>query len=416
MRQALVTCLVLASLLAITLTGKARDETDSSGAELSTIEAVRDLVRQQSALLAEAERMRERIDKLVRAVREQGSELPHTRAELGELLAALDSDDYQARVRATGALRRELVDRLWLLIETPDLKPEAQQRVKELLNEASAMIGLTNIAVDLEPVHRDMLWTLLDDEPDWVLAALGDEPDRIRQALRNSPPGHELAVEIVLAAIVRNEMRPVARQIAVSEIHDPSSRLLRDAMLDLLKPDSPSNDPVARTFDGYREKAAVEALRVLARRPTRELVVRILTTLQGAQRWNARLDLFLVQTLLDIGATEAIGPLHEIARDKRRHLRGSYRAEGVEMQPGDPELIAAAVLLGLDVEELEILESEPRNDREPRFRGFAPPPTRPEAPQRSAAYAAVGEAVERSGPYPPIPELERLRRAQDKNR
>lgn len=371
-------------------------------------DALGDLVRQQAALLAEAERMAARIDGLVRAVREQAGGATRDTGEVAELLTALDSDEYQTRMRATAGLRRMLVDRLWLLVERPELTPEARSRVKSILDEASAMIGLTHVAVDLTSAQRDALWTLLDDEPDWVLAALGDDAEGIRHALRNPPADHARAVEIVLAAIVRNGMRPVARQIAVSEIHHASSGLLREAMLDLLEPpDLEGADPVARTFANYREQAAVQAVRTLARRPAADLIARILATLDSATRWNVRYELFLVETLVNVGATEAVGPLFEIAVDKRARLNGHYKSNGLQLQPGDCELIAAALLLGLDLDALEVIEREPRNFNEPHYRGFEEPTE--VSPEREAAYDAVQRAVEAAGPHPPLPEYERLR-------
>jgi hypothetical protein len=278
--------------------------------------------------------------------------------------------------------------------------------LRTLLVETTAMIRLTTVAADLGPAERDALWNLLDAEPRWVLDALGDEPNEIRAALRQPPPDHDLAAEIVLAALLRDELRPVPQMVALSLIEEATSPLLRHSLQDLISPAYQSRTGrIAGTVFNQREQAAEQAVRILARNPSSELVAFFLAYLRTTRTWSAKIEFSIIDAMVAMRAREATGELVAIAQDKRERLHGGQSYQGLMVKPGDCEIIGAALLLGMDLGELSIRRRPARNDDDPPYYGFEAP--RPqESPERKAAFAAVRDAVSEAGPFEPIPGLE----------
>lgn len=356
------------------------------------------LVQQHARLLEEVEQMRRQIERLSRATRESRA-ASVVLDDLDPVLAALNSDSFQERTEATAVLRRSLVDRMWMLVETPELTPEAISRLKSILVETSAMIRLTTVAADLQAADRDALWNLLDAHTDWVISALGDDPDRIKAVLGWPPVGHERAAEIVLAALVRDELRPVPQLLALDQIETATSPLLRDALRSLLiRQRQPSSNS---TIQSQRQKAAELAVAILARRPSADLVGFLVACLKPAKNWSMRVDFAIVESLVRMDAREAAGELLAIAREKRQGLSGEARYQDVQVKPGDSELVGAALLLGMDLDELQIKRRLPAGNDELTLYGFEAP-TQPENPDRVAAIAAIERAVEEEGPFAPI--------------
>jgi hypothetical protein len=359
---------------------------------------VAQLVEQHARLLEEVEQMRREIERLSRATRENGAAIV-VLDDLDPMLAALSSESFQERTEATATLRRSLVNRMWLLVETPELTPEAIHRLKSILVETSAMIRLTSVAVDLQGADRDALWNLLDADPEWVISALGDDPDQIKAVLAWPPAGHEHAAEIVLAALVRDELRPVPQILALGELETASSPLLRDALRSLLmrEPQAASHS----TIRAQRQKAAVLAVTILARHPSPDLIGFLLACLKSAKSWNMRVDFTIVEALVGMGAREAAGELLTIALKKRGQVRGQSRYMDILVKPGDCELVGAALLLGMDLDELQIKSRSASGNDTVTYYGFTAA-EQPENPDRVAALTAIEKAVEQVAPFAPI--------------
>jgi len=360
--------------------------------------AVAQLVEQHARLLEEVEQMRLQIERLSRATRESRA-ASVVLDDPAPVLAALSSESFHERTEATAALRRSLVDRMWLLVETPDLTPEAIHRLKSILVETSAMIRLTGVAVDLQAADRDALWNLLDADPEWVMSALGDDPDQIQTVLKWLPQGHERAAEIVLAALIRDEMRPVPQMLALGQLETASSPLLRKALRSRLVPQPGSAS--SGTMRAQRQKAAELAVAILARRPSADLVGFYLACLRSAESWSLRVDSAIVESLVRMGAMEAAGELLTISLEKRERLRGGSRLQDLLMEPGDCELAGAALLLGMDLDDLQIKQRLASASDDLVFYGFTAP-TPPENPDREAALIAIRKAIEEAGPFEPI--------------
>jgi hypothetical protein len=368
---------------------------DSEPAALAP-DTIDDLLRQHADLLTEVERMRAQLERLARIARESRSDdLAGGGGDLAPLFAALSSDDYAERNAATDAMRRSLVDRMWVFIETPDLNLEARHRMKTLLVETSAMIRLTTVAVDLRPVDRDALWNLLDSRADWALDALGDDPQRIRAALEHPPAGHLFASEVILASLVRDEMRPVPQNIALSQIRDASSPMLRAALLSLLE--RSTQDPSGPRYlpSHLRDRSAGMAVRILARDPSGDLAERLVTSLRDAPKLRPHVDFTIIETLVGMQAVDVAPALLEIAEAKREKMTGSHRYQDATIMPGDAEMVGAARLLGMDLSGLKVASIRARSERDPDLYGFAEPP-KVENPDRAVAFQAVREAAERA--------------------
>jgi hypothetical protein len=397
--------------LAATTSLAAQDAPPPEREETPSGEVVGELLRQHERLLEETRALRSQIERLARALRERdgGAELPE---DLAPVLAGLASDDYAERTAATAAMRRMLVDRMWLLLETPDLDPESRQRMKSILVETSAMIRLTTVAVDLDATQRDALWNLLDTDPMWVLDALGDDPHRITEALRHPPPGHGLANEVVVAALIRDDLRPVPQHVALTEVQDASSPILRAALRSLLGPPPDLPSQLRSMVSSNRDRAASRAVKILAKDPAPDLVGFLLGYLRSAKQFNARLEFTIIETIVGLRATEAAGELLEIARQKRSGVSGGYGWQNVRVKPGDSELVGAAMLLDLDLEDLEIRVKRPWSGDEPSLYGFDEPP-RPKNKARAKAYEEIGDAIEQAGPFEAIPGYERPKDTDD---
>lgn len=371
---------------------------EESDAGAATSASVARLVEQHARLVEEVERMRREIDRLSRSTREDRA-ASVLLDDLDPVLAALNSDSFQEREEATAVLRRSLVNRMWLLVETPALTPEAIHRTKSVLVETSAMIRLTTVAVDLHAADRDALWNLLDAHPDWVIAALCDDPDRIKAVLPWPPAGHERAAEIVVAALIRDEMRPVPQMLALNQLQSASSPLLRDALRSLLirRPDSAAHAAI----QSQRQKAAEAAVTILARRPSADVVGFFLACLRSSKNWSMRVDFAIVESLVRMDAREVAGALLVIAQEKRERLPGGSRYQDLLVKPGDSELAGAALLLGMDLEELRIRRRSPAGDDTLTYYGFTAP-AEPESPDRAEALSAIEEAIKQAGPFGPI--------------
>lgn len=374
---------------------------DSDGQETiadTALPEVEQLVKQHARLLEEVEQMRRQIERLSRATRESRA-ASVVLDELDPLLAALNSESFQERTTATAILRRSLVDRMWLLLETPELTPEAIHRVKSILVETSAMIRLTGVAVDLQAADRDALWNLLDADPDWVLSALGDDPEQIEAVLRWPPLAHERAAEIVLAALIRDELRPVPQILALGQLETATSPLLRDALrLLLIRQSQPAPHSTIRA---QRQKTAELAVTILARRPSADLIGFLLACLKSARSWNIRVDFTIVESLVGMGATEAAGELLTISLEKRGRLHGGARYQDLLVKPGDCELVGAALLLGMDLDELRIKRRSSPGKDYLTYYGFTAP-EQPENLDRLSALTAIQSAVQQVGPFAPI--------------
>jgi hypothetical protein len=389
---------MLAIILAPFAAAAPPEETASDDLDPASIVA---LLQQHEELVAQTTRMNARIERLLRAVRERGRETVGL-SDIDPLLAGLDSESYRERNEATAALRRSLVDRMWLLIETPDLSREGMHRLQDVLIESSAMIRLTTIAVELTPSDRDALWNLLDDEPAWVLTVLGDDPEAIRKAMLSQPDGQAAAVEIVMAALIRDEMRPIPQILALSTLEDAVTPMLRDALKALLVPRERFVVPGRYTVANSRDQVAELVVRILARRPDPELTGFLLAYLKSVKRWSSRVEYTIVDALVGMRATEAAPILLEIAAEKRERLNGGYGIADMMMKPGDSELIAAARLLDLDLRDLKVKEKIAASADDPNFYGFTAP-KREMHPDRKAAYDAIEKAVAEFGAATEIP-------------
>jgi len=389
--------LILASSLTAPAAGGNGDAPNgATPPDQTTTEAISKLISQNTRMLEEIERTRSRLETLARAIRERERDNKKSRTETDVLIAALGSDDYATRVAATITIRRALVDDLWRLIETPELPIEARHRLKSLIVEGTAMLRLTKVAVDLRPEDRDALWNLLDAEPAWTLDALGDAPERIEHALRHPPVDHDLAVEIVFATLIRDPMRPLSQTAALNAAYDATRPLLRQALLSLIAPAGPRKNGLAGRLAQNREKNAIAAIRILLRQPPPGFTESLVEHLRSTQTFSARLEFTIIEALASLGARHTVGALLQIASEKRTRMSGAQRFNEATVVPGDCELIAAALLLGIDVAELNVHVRRSTNDREPTYYGFIEV-EKADNPDRLAAYAAVREVARANG-------------------
>jgi hypothetical protein len=365
---------------------------------------VEELVNAQGRLIDEVQAMRRRIEALARMLRQQDHQ-PLAIDDLGSILARLDSDDFAERQAATVSLRRALIDRMWLLIENPDLTEEARHRMRSILVEASAMIRLTNVAVDLEPADRDALWNLLDAHPKWLLDALGDDPEKISDALRQPPPGHELGAEVVQAALVRDGLRPFPQLVALESIDEVSGPLLRDALLSLLESSEEPSIKNQYLVTANRDEMAAMGVRILARSPYPAMAGHLLAALRGGGQFRPRLDSAIVDALVGLKVKAAAPELVRIATEKRSGQSGGHNYGGVMVRPGDCELAGAALLMELNLDELKFESKRGWREGDPNMYGFSEPKPE-ENPDRVAAFEAVGAAVQRGAEPGPVPGYE----------
>ncbi|MHC4992919.1 MAG: hypothetical protein ACYTGC_18250, partial [Planctomycetota bacterium] len=227
----------------------------------------------------------------------------------------------------------------------------------------------------------------------------------------------DLASEVVLAALIRDHMRPVPQMVALRQVQDADSPMLRDALRSLLTPAGQSTWGVSSLVRSQWEKAAEQAVKVLARQPDRDTLAFFLACLKSTRSWSARVDSLLVDAIVGMRARDAAGALMAIAAEKRERLQGGYGYQGLLIKPGDCEMVGAALLLQLDLEELNIQRKVPRSDDQPTYYGFVVP-RQVQNPDRVAAYEAVQQAVQEAGPFAPVPgfeeALERMREGRER--